>query len=355
MSKLPEKSPEKILKLFDEVYSKARIFYLLKTAIDLDVFEYLGDFKTAENLAEILDADLVLTKYILKILSELGLIESKVMDRKTHYKNTEITNIYLKKDSELSIINPLSYYFENIKKWENLEQILKNTYNDDNDSYIDIDNFFPEIVKRMADECKCWELQKVLDYISKYSEFKNSKKLLDLAGGHGLYAIGFSMLNKNLKCHVFDLPKVVEETKKFIEKYNAKNVFTIAGDFYKDDIGNDYDIIFTSYNPGGKNPNIAKKVYDALNNGGLFINKQFFPEKEEEMGDCLNNMEWNFSKPEGLEKSRIRYTFKGDLNFDDYLKYLESLGFEILEVVDVSELLGFEDNSPAKMIVAKKL
>ena len=73
------------------------------------------------------------------------------------------------------------------------------------------------------------------------------------------------------------------------------------------------------------------------------------------MGDYLNNMEWNFSKPKGLEKSRIRYTFKGDLNFDDYLKYLEGLGFEILEVVDVSELLGFEDNSPAKMIVAKKL
>lgn len=43
------------------------------------------------------------------------------------------------------------------------------------------------------------------------------------------------------------------------------------------------------------------------------------------------------------------------MNFDDYLKYLEGLGFEILEVVDVSELLGFEDNSPAKMIVAKKL
>ena len=354
--KCPDESPEKVLKLFDEVYSKARIFYLLKTALDLNLFDYLDDFKSAEESADALNIDLTLTEYMLKIFTELGILESCVEDNgNIVYRNIGLTNIYLKKDSELSIINPLSYYFENIKKWENLEQILKNTYNDDNDSNIDIDNFFPEIVKRMADECKCWELQKVLDYISKYSEFKNSKKLLDLAGGHGLYAIGFSMLNKNLKCHVFDLPKVVEETKKFIEKYNAKNVFTIAGDFYKDDIGNDYDIIFTSYNPGGKNPNIAKKVYDALNKGGLFINKQFFPEKEEDIGDYLNNMEWNFSKPKGLEKSRIRYTFKGDLNFDDYLKYLEGLGFEILEVVDVSELLRFEDNSPAKMIVAKKL
>ena len=72
---------------------------------------------------------------------------------------------------------------------------------------------------------------------------------------------------------MFDLPNVVEETKKFIKKYNAKNVFTIAEDFYKDDIGKGYDIIFCSYNSGGKNPKIAEKVYNALNEGGLFINK----------------------------------------------------------------------------------
>ena len=231
--KCPDESPEKILKLFDEVYSKARIFYLLKTAIDLNLFEYLSSFKTVDELAKILEADLILTEYMLKILNELGLIESKVIDGRVYYKNTEITNIYLKNDSEYSIINPIYSYFENIKNWENLADILKDRANYQN---ADVDSFFPKVVRRMADECKCWELQKVLSYIVKYEEFKNAKKLLDLAGGHGLYAIGFSMLNKNLKCYVFDLPRVIEETKKFIEKYNAKNVFTIAGDFYKDDI-----------------------------------------------------------------------------------------------------------------------
>ncbi len=351
--KCPNESPEKILKLFDEIYLKTRIFYLLKTALDLNLFDYLNDFKSAEDLADMLNTNLTLTEYMLRIFTELGILESCVKyNDNTTYRNTETANIYLKKGSKFSIINPISYYFENIKNWENLIDILKNK---DNFSNTDTNNFFPEVVKRMADECKCWELQKVLNYISKYEEFKNAKKLLDLAGGHGLYAIGFSMLNKNLKCYVFDLPNVVEETKKFIEKYNAKNVSTIAGDFYKNDIGNDYDIIFTSYNPGGKNPNIAKKVYNALNNGGLFINKQFFSEKEERIEDYLNNMEWNFSKPAGLEKSRLRFTFKGDLNFNDYLKYLENLGFKILEVVYIPELLGFKDNSPAKMIVAKKL
>ncbi|EHP87566.1 methyltransferase [Methanotorris formicicus] len=369
--KCPNENPEKVLKLFDEVYLKARIFYLLKTAIDLNLFGYLSSFKTAEELAEILDADLILMEYMLKILNDLGLIDSKVVGGRVYYKNAEITNIYLKKDSNYSIINPIYSYFENIKNWENLSDILKNK---DNYQNTDVNSFFPKVVRRMADECKCWELQKVLSYIAKYGEFKNAKKLLDLGGGHGLYAIGFSMLNKNLKCYVFDLPNVVEETKKFIEKYNAKNVFTITGDFYKDDIGKGYDIIFTSYNPGGKNPKIAEKVYNSLNEGGLFINKQFFPDKEEGIEDYLNNMEWNFSKPEGLNKGRIRYTFEEDLNLNDYLEYLKNLGFKILEVTDMPELLGLDENSKsfrksanpkdslrfgcfgkAKMIVAKKI
>jgi len=38
--------------------------------------------------------------------------------------------------------------------------------------------------------------EKNYKFIYLYKEFKNAKKLLDLAGVHGLYAIGFSMLNK---------------------------------------------------------------------------------------------------------------------------------------------------------------
>ncbi|AEF97068.1 methyltransferase [Methanotorris igneus] len=348
MLKFPEENPKELLKLFEEVYSNARIFYLLKTALDLNIFDYLDEFKSAEELARGLKTDPFLTEYILKILHKLGILEFK--DNK--YRNRGLANIYLRRDSEFNIITPLNYYFENIKNWENLKLILENKLKNKNES---LGKMFSKVIKRMADECKCWELKKVLDYVSKYDEFKNAKKLLDLAGGHGLYAIGFSMLNENLKCYVFDLPEVIEETKKFIEKYNAKNVFTIAGDFYGDDIGSGYDIIFTSYNPGGKNPKIAKKVYDSLNKGGLFINKQFFLEVEENIMDYLNNMEWNFFRPKGLKKNKLRYTFEGDLKFSEYISYLKSIGFEILDIVDMSKLLDNEYYSSTKMIVAKKI
>jgi len=348
--KTPEKSPEKLLNLIDESYSKVRIICLLKTAVHLHLFDLLENFKSVQEISNRLEVNLTLIEDSLKIFCEFDLLENKKEGKTNYYKNKEVTNAYLRKNSEYNVIHSLQYYFDDIKGWENLESILKNQQS----FYSDVHAFFPGVINRMADECKCWELPNVLKEISKYKEFRSSRKLLDLAGGHGLYAIGFSMLNKDLKSYVFDLAPVVEQTDKFIKEYKAKNVFTITGDFYNDDIGMEYDVIFTSYNPGGKNPQIAKKVYTALKKGGLFIDKQFFLKEKNGLNDHLNNMEWHFSRPKGLRKGVVRFTFKGDLDFDNYLKYLRELGFEILDTANIRQLLGFGCPS-AKMIVAKKL
>jgi len=76
-------------------------------------------------LPNILKRTIVLTDYMLKILNELGLIESKTIGGKVYYKNAKITNIHLKKDSNYSLINPIYSYFENIKNWENLPDIFE--------------------------------------------------------------------------------------------------------------------------------------------------------------------------------------------------------------------------------------
>lgn len=91
------------------------------------------------------------------------------------------------------------------------------------------------------------DLQRSVSAIASLSQFKNAKKLLDLGGGHGLYAIAFAQLNPNLDVSIFDLPHVAEITRDFIKRYRMKDrIKVIAGDFTKDDIGNGYDIIFAS-------------------------------------------------------------------------------------------------------------
>lgn len=164
-----------------------------------------------------------------------------------------------------------------------------------------------------------------------------------------MYAIAFSMINPDLKCFVFDLPHVVKETKKYIEKYGAKNVHTIQGNFFKDKLGSDYDIVFSSFHPGGKNPDVARKIARALKKGGLYFNKQcFHPENDQRdsLEEILEDLEWNFSTFRPRRGEKI-YTFQGDLSLNEYKEHLKNLGFEILEIHNFNKM--------DKMLVARKL
>ncbi|ENN96059.1 hypothetical protein J422_04288 [Methanocaldococcus villosus KIN24-T80] len=330
-------SPRNILELFHYSYSDARIIYILKASLELRIFNYLEEYKTPEQISKELGLDSVLVDYLLKILYKLGLLEYK--DGK--YKNSEEANIFLNENSDLCLIDYLLYYFTYLRKWQNLKEILKGKREEIS---------FKLIIKRLASGCKCWEVPKVVDYLSKYKEFETAKTLLDLGGGHGLYAVAFSRRFKNLKCYVFDLPEVIEEAEKLFLK-GAKNVFTIKGDFFKDSLGN-YDIIFSSYNPGGKNKEIAKKIYNSLNYNGLYINKQCFPEDDENLNNLLDGMEWHFFG--SFKKGKYKFTFEGDLSLNEYIEYLKNLGFEILEVTDLKDIIGYSFY-PTKLIVAKKV
>ncbi|MBA2861143.1 methyltransferase dimerization domain-containing protein [Methanococcus maripaludis] len=348
---LPDESPEKIDKIMSETYFGAQKFYLLTTALELKIFDYLTEAKTSEELSSILDLDPVLTELMLKSLYELGIISVASKNGKTHYINTTASDTYLKMDSTYSKSISISASFKSIGMWVNLSEMMKSSKQNVVENV-----FFPELIKIMANDCKVWELQKTVEYIYKFPEFKTAKKLLDIAGGHGLYAISLGMLNENLDGFVFDIPPVTFETKKFIEKYNAKNVNTIPGNLFTDNIGENYDVVFNSYNPGGKNPKVAEKIYNSLNMGGLYIIKQIYQKETHDVEDTLNNMEWNFNSFNGNGKGTLRYTFEQDLDFEGYLSHLETLGFEILETKSVSEISDFDEElTPSIITVAKKI
>lgn len=345
--KPPEVSPKELFHLLQDLYTKTRLLYLLRSAIDLGIFEHLEDFKTPKEVAKEVGCDEVLLEHTLEALNKIGLLDKKLEDGDTLYKNSKIVQLYLKRDSQYSYLTPIKSMFKRLEHWRDGD-ILRNKM------VVDEREFFSEVVKVMAEECKCWELQKTVEYLLKFEEFKRAKKLLDIGGGHGLYSIGFSMANKDLKCYVFDLPGVVKVTEYYIRKYNGKNVFTIEGDFYKDDIGRDYDIVFSSYNPGGRDPVIVEKIYRALKVGGLFVNKQSFPTSED-VEDILDNIEWNFFEFKGYKKKKFRYSFERSLQFQDYIRFLEEIGFEVLEVVSLEDILGYDLKRDTKIVVAKKV
>lgn len=105
---------------------------------------------------------------------------------------------------------------------------------------------------------------------------KSHVKMLDLGGSHGLYSIELCERNPNLNASIVDLPPVKKYADECIVKYNAaKNVSFLTADFMKDELPKGVDIILAFNIIHGLNPaeneTLAKKVYNSLNDGGMFV------------------------------------------------------------------------------------
>ncbi|TMS40525.1 MAG: class I SAM-dependent methyltransferase [Methanobacterium sp.] len=342
----PDVTHEKLQKVVENAFNGLKTFNILKSSIEMGVFDNLNEPVTFEELSLKLKIEPIFSYYILEALEKLGLITKN----NELYQNSELSALYLNSKSQYDRSNCILSLKENADQWNDLSNTLKGNLSKKEEA------FFPFIIQVMAEDCISGELQDTVEIVASYDEFKNSKTLLDLAGGHGMYSIALSKINPKIECFVFDLPQVTQETRKYIQKYGS-NVKTIPGNFYQDDLKGPFDVIFSSYNPGGKNPGIAQKVYNSLNMGGLFINKQYFPENENQtLADVLDNLEWNFANFEKSTKAGTRYSFKGDLSFKEYLEFLENMGFEIMDVHLVDHLNpSFGTKSRNKLIISKKV
>jgi len=336
--KTPNAGVDSFMDTLKKAMNGIRTYCVILSAIDLGVFEALKVPKGIDELSEELGCDRNLLLIMCRILCKLGLLS----ERNGVFENTKTSRELLTRDSFYSQIFSIKNTRNTVDLWMNLTRILREGAINRNPG-----EFFSEVaIHTMAQHSLLGELQRTVRELSKFDEFQKARRLLDLGGGHGLYAIAFTIVNPELEAYVFDLPQVVEVTKKYISRFGAKRVRIIPGNFFKDDIGKNYDVIFSSYNPGGKNPHLIPKIYSGLNRGGIYVNKQIFRDDRE---ISLIDLEWNLWKFEGIEKSDRAYTFRRDLGFKDYISKLKEFGFRILEVIEFDEEIG------SRMIVAKKV
>jgi ubiquinone/menaquinone biosynthesis C-methylase UbiE len=187
-----------------------------------------------------------------------------------------------------------------------------------------------------------------VEVISAIPEFKKAKKIADIGGGHGLYAIAFAQANPQLEAYVVDFPNVIDAiTKEVISDYHIGNrVHTVSCDITKAEFGNKYDIVFASdslYKPRDQILPILKKVASSLNENGIFASKHWF--LNEEKSSPLNTV---FSD---LEMSIIQH---GNASMDiftlgEYITSLIQAGFKVTNLIDI--------NSPyetQKLVIAKR-
>ncbi|HWR26130.1 MAG TPA: methyltransferase, partial [Methanosarcina sp.] len=272
--KTPEIDPDRFFKIIDSSVQGLKECRLIISALELGVFEALKTPLSAGSLAEKLECDTTIMPHFCEALFSLGLLErfeaekprNESVNNDSMYMVSELSATYLLENSPFSQKHYLVQRLRNTELWDRLPQIVR-----EGPEIFDKELFFRGVVQSMAENALCGTLQETVRVVIENVDFGRVKKLLDLGGGHGLYAIAFAKENESLQAFVFDLPPVTEKTKEFIKKYRVSNVNVIQGDFFKDELGDKYDLIFSSFNPGGKVPSLIPKIARALNKGGIFV------------------------------------------------------------------------------------
>lgn len=103
-----------------------------------------------------------------------------------------------------------------------------------------------------------------------------ARSLLDLGGGHGIYAAAFCKRHPELRATLFDFPEALEAGREMLAEAGMEGrVDFLAGDLLRDDLGGGYDAVLLASVvhclPPEDCTRLLGHVRDALNPGGVVI------------------------------------------------------------------------------------
>lgn len=302
-------------------------YNLLITAWDIGLFDHTINPKTSLELTQILGCSEAMIQMFCDALVDIGLLDKT---NKT-YKNSPMANNFLCHSSSYNMANKLEIIRENINQWNQLPRILKNgpiigTYNE----------FFSETrLNSIAEWAEASSIANTVKAVNASLDVQRWSRLIDLGGGHGLFAIAFAALNPRLEAFVFDLPNILQVAERYIKEYKAERVHTFPGDYFKDDIGHNYDVIFSSLNPTCYNPTLIPKMVQALKPGGDLVIRRF---KDSFREGAMETLDWNLLTWEGKKVGGKPRTADNFLDRRDYVRHLKLAGLKVIDTFSVDEV-----------------
>jgi len=215
-----------------------------------------------------------------------------------------------------------------IQRWLHLPEVLKTGKPADLPRAVDDSRLRRNFILGMSN-IAVFSAQKVAESI----DLPGFRRMLDLGGGPGTYAITFCRLNPQLEAVVFDLPAVIDEiTRSQVEASGMKDrIELLKGDYLKDDLGEGYDLVLVSniiHSLGAReNIFLIQRCFDSMVSGGKILVKDFLLE-EDRTGPAQASM---------FAVNMLTGTSSGGCYTAREVKeWLESAGFHQEGVVEIS-------------------
>jgi len=256
-------------KLYRMIFSPIRSKLLL-TGIELKIFNYMSDPVSAEEVAQTIDAHPRNLSLFLDGLAAIDLVQKK----SGLYQNSPMVQTFLVEGSQTYVGQMLVFMASSDSLLENLTKLVKEGPPPKSDKPHFSEEMLAQGAAMMANTERAGDAQLAVKIVSKLPEFLSSQKMLDLGGGPGLIGMAIVAAHPDMKGVIFDLPPVVKVAETFIREYQMEDrVEVLGGDFNRDPIGEGYDLVFSSNSLQFAHviDPVMKKIYDALNPGGVFV------------------------------------------------------------------------------------
>ena len=246
---------------------------LLLTGIELGVFNQLSEPKPAEAVADAIGSHPENTRLFLDGLAASDLTEK----RNGLYQNTPVTQTFLVEGRSTFLGQMFTLQAQ---MWDpalnDMSRLVKEgAPRHSPDADMGSEEMWAQFAAFMANYERAGVAQQAVEIVSELPEFSSFRKMLDLGGGPGVTGIAIVGAHPSMKGVIFDRPAIIKVAETFIKEYEMEDrMDVLSGDYTTDSIGAGYDLIWASNTLNfAKNDldSLMKKIYDALNSGGVFI------------------------------------------------------------------------------------
>lgn len=254
-----------------EGFQEAKV---LLVACELDLFSHLSpDGRNATDVAAILNINPRSLAILMDALTAQGLLDKQ----EGKYSNSPLSAAYLVKASPTYRGHILKHMDSCWDSWSHLGEVVKQgkPVTSTGQDLCDQEKFNRDFIWGMNDVGQDRALQ-ILEHL----DFGGVKQMLDMGGGAATYSIAFAKRYPELQSTVLDLPLTLKVAQENIELNNLQaRIKTQKGDFFQDDFGSGYDMIWVSQilhahgEPECKQ--LLEKAYRALEPGGRLIVHDF--------------------------------------------------------------------------------
>jgi 3-hydroxy-5-methyl-1-naphthoate 3-O-methyltransferase len=245
---------------------------ILIAACQLDVFSKLADGPlTAEILAQISGVPVRGLRHLLNACVVVNLL-----GKKEHaYYNTRLADDLLVKGKPGYMGSFVTRQVENYEAWNRLAQAVREDGPVDLHSADALGELPAERIRQYI-EALYDTGKRSAEEIADNVDLSRARRMLDVAGGSGIYSIIFAQRQPGLKSTVFDLPATVTFTSEIIARHGMTDQVSVRpGNYLYDDFGGGYDLLLLSNVLSTQGPQVGRqllhKAFKALAQGGQLI------------------------------------------------------------------------------------